>query len=410
MKAFEKHVNEAYVKKKHLKISVVFIPVSRDRLVPDLVEGLGDIAAAGLTVTARRKETVDFTAPLSTGVDEVVVAAPDAPKIRAVDDLSGKEVHVRKSSSYFESLQMLNRDLKRAGNAPVRIREASEYLEDEDILEMVAAGLMPFTVVDSHLAEFWSPIFPDLVVYPAVTVRTGGEIAWMIRKDSPQLKKAADAFIAGHKKGTLFGNIMIQRYYRDNQWVKNAYNEEDMARFRKAVDHFIRYGDRYSVDWLLLGALAYQESGIDQSKRSPAGAVGVMQILPSTAAAPPIEIPDIEDVENNIHAGTKYLRHLHDRYFNDPAIDPLNQYLFTFASYNAGPARIAGLRAEAEKMGLDPAIWFDNVEAVAAKRIGRETVQYVSNIYKYYIAYRLIVEKQQIRKDLKPAAGGEGSG
>jgi membrane-bound lytic murein transglycosylase MltF len=327
-----------------------------------------------------------------------------------VEGLSGREVFIRKSSSYFESLQQLNATLKKAGKKPVRIREASEYLEDEDILEMVNASLVPYSIVDSHIAELWKQIFTDLTVYPQLTVRSGGEIAWMIRKNSPKLKKVADAFIAKHRKGTLFGNIMIKRYYQDNKWVRNSYNEEDIARFKKAVDFFIQYGDRYNVDWLLLAAVAYQESGIDQSKRSPAGAVGVMQLLPSTAAGAPVGIPDIEKMENNIHAGAKYLQYLHDRYFNDPVMDGLNQYLFTFAAYNAGPARVAGLREDAKKMGLDPNQWFDNVEAVAAKRIGRETVQYVSNIYKYYIAYTLIVDKLEIRRDLKKSASGGNAG
>ncbi len=410
MKAFEAYVNKHHQEGKHLKIHVIFIPVSRDQLLPWLLKGYGDIAAAGLTATAGRKAQVDFTAPLVTGVNEVVVAGSAAPKLKSVEGLSGKEVYIRKSSSYFESLQKLNASLKKAGKKPVRIKEASEYLETEDILEMVNAGLIPYTIADSHIADFWKQIFTDLTVYPELTVRTGGEIAWMIRKNSPQLKKVANAFIAKHKKGTLFGNIMIKRYYQDNKWVHNAYSEEDMARFREAIKLFTLYGDRYSVDWLLLAAVAYQESGIDQSKRSPAGAVGVMQLLPSTAAGRPIEIRNIEKIENNIHAGAKYLRYLHDRYFNDPEMDGLNQYLFTFAAYNAGPARVASLRKEAEKMGLNPDVWFDNVEAVAAKRIGRETVQYVSNIYKYYIAYRLIADEMKIRKELMRPDSGKSAG
>ena len=410
MKAFEAYVNKHHQEGKHLKIHVIFIPVSRDQLLPWLLKGFGDIAAAGLTATAGRKAQVDFTAPLVTGVNEVVVAGSAAPKLKSVEGLSGKEVYIRKSSSYFESLQKLNASLKKAGKKPVRIKEASEYLETEDILEMVNAGLIPYTIADSHIADFWKKIFTDLTVYPELTVRTGGEIAWMIRKNSPQLKKVANAFIAKHKKGTLFGNIMLKRYYKDNKWVRNAYSEEDMARFREAIKLFTLYGDRYSVDWLLLAAVAYQESGIDQSKRSPAGAVGVMQLLPSTAAGRPIEIRNIEKIENNIHAGAKYLRYLHDRYFNDPEMDGLNQYLFTFAAYNAGPARVASLRKEAKKMGLNPDVWFDNVEMVAAKRIGRETVQYVSNIYKYYIAYRLIVDEMKIRKELMRPDSGKSAG
>ena len=158
---------------------------------------------------------------------------------------------------------------------------------------------------------------------------------------------------------------------------------------------FTRFGDEYEFDWLMLAALGYQESGLDQSVRSPAGAVGVMQILPTTAKDPNVGITDIDQIEHNIHAGTKYLRFLRDRYFNDPDIDDINQTLFSFASYNAGPARVAKLRKEAAERGLDPNVWFGNVELISAKRIGRETTQYVSGIFKYYIAYKLIVEKNK---------------
>ena len=143
----------------------------------------------------------------------------------------------------------------------------------------------------------------------------------------------------------------------------------------------------------MVAAQGYQESGLDQSARSGAGAIGIMQLLPSTAADPNVGIPDIEEIDNNIHAGTKYLRFVRDRYFDDPAVDDFNATLLTFAAYNAGPARVRQLRAEAAEVGLDPNIWFDNVEVIAAKRIGRETVQYVSNITKYYVAYRLIVNQ-----------------
>ena len=139
--------------------------------------------------------------------------------------------------------------------------------------------------------------------------------------------------------------------------------------------------------------LAYQESRIDQSRRSPVGAIGVMQILPSTAKDRNINVPGIEKIEPNIHAGTKYLRYIADRYFSDPGIDSTNQMLLSFAAYNAGPAKISELRKEVEKMNLDPNVWFKNVEVVAAKRIGRETVQYVSNIFKYYVAYKLTTGK-----------------
>jgi membrane-bound lytic murein transglycosylase MltF len=282
---------------------------------------------------------------------------------------------------------------------------ADESFEDEDLLEMANAGLVSFIVVDEHKAVAWEPVFENVKLYPDVAVRTGGETAWAFRKNSPKLKEMINRFVAGHKQGTRLFNVVTKRYLQDTKWVKNALFEEEFQRFKDAVEFFKKYSDKYDFDWLMVAALAYQESRIDQSLRSPAGAVGVMQMLPATAKDPNVNIPNIDELEHNIHAGIKYLRFIRDRYFEKEPINEANKMLFTFASYNAGPARVAKLRLEAEKKGLDPNVWFRNVEIVAAKRIGRETVQYVSNIYKYYTAYRLIMDKMQLKKEAKQKIG-----
>ncbi len=155
----------------------------------------------------------------------------------------------------------------------------------------------------------------------------------------------------------------------------------------------------------MLAAQGYQESLLDQSKKNPSGAVGIMQVIPKYAAAKPIDVTNVNVAEGNIHAGAKMLRNMADTYFNDPGIDQLNKTLMTFASYDAGPNRIARLRKKATADGLDPTIWFGNVELEVAKDIGQETVTYVSNIYKYYIAYKLTVEQKQEKQAAKAAAG-----
>ena len=150
-----------------------------------------------------------------------------------------------------------------------------------------------------------------------------------------------------------------------------------------------------------MAAQGYQESGLDQNVKSRVGAVGVMQVMPATGRE--LGVGDIRQLEPNIHAGVKYIRFMIDQYFKDEPMDQLNKGLFAFASYNAGPARIRQLRKEAEKRGLDPNVWFGNVEQIASERIGRETVTYVSNIYKYYIAYRLVAEERARREEAKKA-------
>jgi membrane-bound lytic murein transglycosylase MltF len=170
-----------------------------------------------------------------------------------------------------------------------------------------------------------------------------------------------------------------------------------MKKFQANVELFKKYAGQYDFDVLMIAAQAYQESLLDQSKRNPSGAVGIMQVIPKYAAAPPINIPNVGTVDPNIHAGVKMLRNIEDTYFNDPGIDRMNKTLFVFASYNAGPSRVAQLRKKAASMGLDQNVWFGNVELVAAQSIGQETVTYVSNIYKYYVAYTLAAEQRQLR-------------
>jgi membrane-bound lytic murein transglycosylase MltF len=401
LREFEKYLNQQ-LGRRTLKVNVLIIPVHRDELLPALAQGLGDVAVANLTITPERQRLVDFSVPFATSVREVVVTGPSSPTLDHVDDLAGRAVHVRRSSSYWESLERLNEEFRNRGMQPVELVPAEEFLEDEDLLEMVNAGLLPLVIVDSHKADFWADIFNDIIVHDDVAVREGAAVAWAFRKDSPQFAEMLNGFVQQYRKGTLLTNVILKRYLQDNPWARNSLAETDRDRFDAMVHLFEEYGNRYDIDHLMLAALAYQESGLDQSKRSRQGAVGVMQMLPSTAADPNVDISNIDQLENNIHAGTKYLRFLHDRYFADEAMDEFNKLMFTFASYNAGPARVRRLRAEAVEMNLDPNQWFGNVEVVAARQIGRETVQYVSNIAKYYVAYRLV----EAQRELKETAAG----
>jgi membrane-bound lytic murein transglycosylase MltF len=404
LQAFEKFVNRRF-KTGTLKIHVIIIPVARDELLPALVEGRGDLAVANLTITDQRRRMVDFSAPFLKDVSEIVVSGAKAAPLTRLEDFAGRLIEVRRSSSYYESLQALNKRLRAKNLAPVRIDLADENLEDEDLLEMVNAGLLPAIVMDSHKAHFWKQIFPEITLQEAYPLRTGGEIAWAMRPRSPQLKALVNEFARRHKKGTLLGNIVFKRYLKNTKWVRNALSEKELAKFNAVAGLFAKYAARYDFDHLMITAQAYQESGLDHSKVSPAGAVGIMQLLPSTAASKSVGIGDIRQLENNIHAGVRYLRHIHDTYLADAPMDPLNKTLFAFAAYNAGPGRVMQLRREAARQGLDPNRWFHNVENIAAQRIGRETVQYVGNIYKYYIAYRLAAEKIEHKQTVMEGKG-----
>jgi membrane-bound lytic murein transglycosylase MltF len=339
-------------------------------------------------------------------VSEVVLSGPASPAVKTLDDLSGKEVFVRKSSSYYESLLALNQRFAAQKKPGVILKLAPEVLEDEDLIEMLNAGLIALIVVDKHKADFWKQVFPAITIHDGIAVRTGGDIAWAIRKGSPQLKAAVDDFITRHGKGTTVGNTILARYLKDAKYVKNAASEAERKKFLALVDYFKKYGAEYDIDWLLMGAQGYQESQLDQNVRSPVGAIGVMQIMPATGKD--LKVGDIRKLEANIHGGIKYMRWMIDTYYAKEPMTRLDKALFAFASYNAGPARIAQMRKEAAKRGLDPNVWFHNVEYVAADKIGAETVTYVSNIYKYYVAYSLLLEAREERARAAKALKGPG--
>ena len=157
---------------------------------------------------------------------------------------------------------------------------------------------------------------------------------------------------------------------------------------------FSRHASTYGFDYLMLMAQGFQESQLDQKAHSPRGAVGVMQLLPRTAMDPTVAISGIDkSADKNIEAGSKYMRLLADKYLNDPQLTEMNKTLMTFAAYNAGPGNLRKFRALAEQSGLDKNIGFGNVEQAAAQVVGRETVDYVGNIYKYYVAYKLVADR-----------------
>jgi membrane-bound lytic murein transglycosylase MltF len=392
MKSFEDALNKRYGKK-HVRIHVVFIPVARDELIPGLIAGRGDIAAAGLTITPERAEVIDFSDPLTRPLSEILVTGPSAPAITGIEDLAGRELYVRASSSYRSSLEALNGRFREEGKEEIVIHDMSEFLEDQDLLEMVNSGALEWAIVDDYKANIWASVLEKLVVREDIVFRTGAQLAQAVRKNSPELMAFLNEFVKSHRQGTLKGNILINRYVDDFDWTQNALGANDYKRFLEVVNIFEKYGEQYGIDYLIVTAQGYQESQLKQSARSRAGAVGIMQLLPTTAADPNVGIQDISTTEANIHAGVRYLDFLRTRYFSDLWMDEYNRTLFALAAYNAGPARIAKLRKKAAEQGYDPDKWFDNVELIAAKEIGRETVQYVANIVKYYVVYRLSITR-----------------
>jgi membrane-bound lytic murein transglycosylase MltF len=407
LKEYDRSLNQG-IGRRELKVVMEFIPVPRDQIIPRLVEGLGDIAAAGLTITPERQKQVAFTDPYLTNVDEIVVTNRQALGLGTLEDLSGRNVYVRPSSSYYESLVTLNQEFAKKGIAPIRILKVDESLETEDILEMVHSGAISITVADNILAEIWSGVFDNLKVHTDLRVRTGSEIAWMVRKGNPELKKSLDVFVQRHRKGTRLGNIYFNRYFERNKWIQNPLTTKSLERQRQHTKLFKKYAAEYGFDWLLIMALAYQESGLNNNKVSSSGAVGIMQVRPSTAADRNINIPNVTALEQNVHAGVKYLAFLRDRYFQDERINARNRIRFSLAAYNAGPAKIRRAQRLAQETGWDRYRWFRNVEIATLRLVGQETVQFVSNINKYYVLFKLQQETARLRASSKQESLAKG--
>ncbi len=389
--AFEKALRKRFVHRGKAP-QVLIIPVARDELLPRLQQGLADLAVANLTVTAERSRVVDFSVPVLTGVSELVVSSRESRPLSAATDLAGRAVVVRRSSSHFESLRRFNVQLKKQGRRPVRIVEADEHLETEDLLDMANAGLIDYTVADAHLARLWAGIFTGIRVEEKAVLASGENIAWAVRKGAPKLLAEVNGFVRKHRAGTTFGNVLRNRYLKDPHWAKRAMAAAERDRFKRLEPVFRTYAKRYGIDPLLLLAQGFQESGLDQNRRSAVGAIGIMQLMPNTGKA--LQVGDVRRLEANVHGGAKYLRHLMDDYFSEPRISAVDRLLFAIAAYNAGPNRIQKLRKQTAANGMNPDVWTGHVERSVARYVGQETVQYVANISKYYIAYRLIAEQE----------------
>jgi len=400
---FERFVNKKF-KTSALKVKVTYIPMRPDELASALTEGAGDFIAQPIAITPARQEKYAFTTPILTNVAQIVVTGNELATANSFDDLADQNIYVNPLSSYRDELLKLSAEREKAGQQPLSIKSADKNLTEDDLIEMVNAGLIPATVTTQTRAALWQQVLPSVKPHPEMVLASGVNMGWVMRKNNPELKKLLDEFAETHREGTTFGNTLLRRYLQNTKWIKNSTSAEEMKKFASYVEYFKKYSGEYNFDYLMIAAQAYQESLLDQSKKSRVGAVGIMQVIPKFAAAKPISVPDVSTADKNILAGVRMLRNIADTYFNEPGIDPVNKTLFTFASYNAGPNRIARLRKKAEADGLDPNKWFGNVELEVAEDVGQETVTYVDNIYKYFVAYKLSLQMSEEKKKAKAAA------
>jgi membrane-bound lytic murein transglycosylase MltF len=392
---WERYLNIKYAKQLGKRpLTIYIMPATRNKLLPDVQNGLADVGIGNLTVTDERLKEVDFV-PGDEGrrtISEVVVTGPKSPALKSLDDLSGKRVHVRKASSYYESLQELNERFKNENKPAVELILVPDALEDEDMMEMLDAGLIELLVVDDWKANMWAQALPKITVRKDLVLRAGAKTGWAIRKDSPQLAAEIDDFFRNWAMKQGVADYRMRTYMSKVKELKNPTTSAEYKRFIDTLAIFQKYGAKYGFDPLMLAAQGYQESQLNQHAKSSVGAVGVMQLMPQTGQQ--MNVGDIHLTEANIHAGTKYMDQLMSKNFADAQFSEGNRPLFAFASYNCGPGNVSKARTEAQKRGLDPNKWFNNVELVIAEQVGTETTTYVRNIYKYYVAYKLTQDAQ----------------
>lgn len=392
------HHFELHLHKNKINVNVQIIPVPRDDLLDALEAGFGDVAVANLTITPQRLKYVDFSDPIISNSQEWLVTSKSIPTITSFENLSGEEVWVRASSSYFESLQQINKQLSSNGIPPIHIQFIEENLQDYELMEMINQDILPITVIDSHKSQLWTKIMDNIVIHEDLPIRTNANIGWAMRKDSPQLKSAINQYAKKIKQGSFLGNVIYNKYLDNTKWLKNALNPDTVKQFNHLAVLFEQYAEEYDFDWLMISAQAYQESRFNNHLVSHMGAVGIMQVLPKTAKEPYINIQNFRKLEPNIHAGVKYMSFVHKRYFLKPEITKENQMYFSLAAYNAGPANVRKMRRMAVKHGYNPNIWFNNVEIMARKYVSKEPVHYVKNISRYYVIYKQITLLQSLRE------------
>lgn len=403
LRAYEQTLNRGPLQQRY-QTQLVFIPTPFNQLFDALNDGLGDIIAAGLTITESRKNMALFTQPYITGVNEILVSHQQAPLVERLEDLAGQKIMVVAHSSYLVNLMLANQFLGQLGLQPIEVIQAPSTLDAEDLLELVNAGVIDFTVSDDHIARAWAGTLENLVLNTDFKFHQEGQIAWAVRNNNPQLLDSLNNFIEQQAKpGRYLSNVLFNKYFVDNRWLQDiGLTAESLDQLSQLRHYFELYADFYNLDWLLIASVAFQESRFRNNLISNRGAVGIMQILPSTARAPQIAIDHIEDLEHNIHAGTKYLAYLKQQVFTGPDYTPEESLNFALAAYNAGQTRIRQLQREAERAGLDPYVWFYNVEQIARRRIGHETVNYVLSVQRHTTTFRTTLSLIEERRITRP--------
>ncbi len=396
-KQLKKYINETHIKNDSNKIDIQYIPVRTDQIFKLLEKGVGDIAASFIIPTQRLKNEVAFTDPFMQELSELVVTKKGSYKIKSIKDLSGISVYIRKSSKAYETIKALNIAFRTMNWAPVNIVLVQETMQDAELIQRISNGEIPATIISSAQAKLWEHIFTNIKFHTEFPVSSHNTMNWAIRNYNYHLLNIVNQFIALYNQDTKSGKKIVGTYFRPLANSTSTHSKKQSLstmgmkfdEFQKFKTVFKKYGEEYDLDWRLLMSQAYQESTFNPNAKSPKGPIGLFQVSPTMAQNFLVNsVDELKTIDGNAKAATKYLKYIVDNYLKGSYyLDNQNKMAFALASYNAGPGRIKYYRTLAERQGLDPNVWFNNVEKIVAEKGLSETVNYVSSILKRYRAF-----------------------
>ncbi len=399
LRAFEQYLNRNAADGRNLRLKI--IPMAKDQLLGALQKGKGDLVAPGELLATPTGRMVTASAPIRRDVALVVVGNRGNRHYRKLEDMAGRSLVVPVGSAVAEALREVNQRLVERKLPPIVIEWADPSLAVEDVLEMVQAGIYPWTAVEQPIAERWSKVLPRLRIERHLVVGQTADMSWFVRRDAPMLRASIDRFLADYRQ-PADQDATFQRVYRRLYKVRNPLTGHDRQRLEKVRQVLQKHGQQQELDWLHLAAVAYKESTLNPAARGASGATGLMQITP--AAARSVGVGNVQALDSNVLAATRYMARIRREFFASRQISEEQRMAFILAAYNMGPQRVQGLRAEARRRGLDPNQWFFQVERVAMEQMGMGVATYVNSVNKYYLAFdreRYLIEPQEQKVSLR---------
>jgi membrane-bound lytic murein transglycosylase F len=388
---FEYEIISEFARFHNLRLKVI-VPPGHDDFYDWLIDGKADLAMGFLeALDSRRAQSVEFTQPYHFASRHIIVHRDN--KTKSIEDLNRQVLAVRLNSSENLSLAKLQQN-----GANLNIRSVDDSIEIEQLIQRVGDKTYDATLADEHLLEI--ALADSQPVRSALKLEAEAAHSIAIKKKNIKLQTALNKFIKKTYKGEYY-NVLYAKYFKNKGSVKRLAKgrvvdtlEGQISPFDKLIK---KYSNRYGYDWRLITAQMYQESGFDPKAKSPAGAIGLMQLMPRTALS--VGVDNMNDPAGNIKGGVKYLSWLRDRFDSEL---PIGERLwFSLAAYNAGLGHVQDARRLTKELGLNNKKWFGNTEnamLLLSKREysskarygyvnGREPVKYVSEIKERFEAY-----------------------